>query len=45
MIKIFNSKQIINQTSNVNSTKKSWKQFMQLKKLNKTDTVSFVAPY
>ena len=31
-IKIFNSKQIINETSNTISTNKNWKQFIQIKK-------------
>ena len=41
--KIFNSKQIMNLTSNIINTNKSWKQFIQTKKLNKTNTVSFVS--
>ena len=30
--KIFNSKEIINQSANIISTNKSWKEFMQIKK-------------
>ena len=41
--KIFNSKQIMNLTSNIINTNKSWKQFIQTKKLNMTNTVSFVS--
>ena len=41
--KNFNSKQIMNLTSNIINTNKSWKQFIQTKKLNKTNTVSFVS--
>ena len=37
-----NSKQTINQTSNIISTNKSWKQCIQIKKLNQTNTGSFV---
>ena len=37
--KIFNSKEIINQSANIISTNKSWKEFMQIKKWNQTNTV------
>ena len=38
-----NSKQIINSTSNFVSTNKSWSQFIQIKKRNKTSTISFAS--
>ena len=42
-LNIFNSKQIINQTSNIISTDKSSKQFIQIKKWNQTNIISFVS--
>ena len=42
-IRIFNSKQTFNLTSNIVSTNKSWKQFIQIKKFNQTNTISFLS--
>ena len=42
-IRSFNSKQTINQTSNIISTSKSYKQFIQIKKSNQANIVSFVS--
>ena len=39
----FNSEQAINQTFNIISTNRSWKQFVQVKKWNQTNTISFVS--
>ena len=43
MIKNFNSEQFINQTSNIIRTNKSWKQFIQIKKQNQANNISFVS--
>ena len=42
-IKKINSKQTINKTFNIISIKKSWKQFLQIKTSNKSNTVSFLS--
>ena len=40
---ILNSKQTINQTSDIVSTSKNWKEFIETKKINQTNTISFVS--